>query len=99
MALRDAGLSFWLIVGFAGQALFFGRFLIQWIVSERRGRSIIPLAFWYLSLGGGLLLLAYAISIGDPVFILGQTVGSFVYVRNLILRRRAVQSTGILGEP
>ncbi len=96
MALSDVGPRLWLLVGFAGQGLFFGRFLIQWIVSERLGRSVIPLAFWYMSLGGGLLLLAYAIRIGDPVFILGQTVGAFVYVRNLVLRRRGQGEVGPL---
>lgn len=80
--------TLWLAVGFLGQTLFFGRFLVQWIHSERHGRSIIPVAFWYLSLGGGFLLLAYSIYRRDPVFILGQAVGAFVYVRNLMLIRR-----------
>jgi lipid-A-disaccharide synthase-like uncharacterized protein len=80
--------SFWLVIGFAGQILFFGRFLVQWLHSERRGRSVIPVSFWYMSLGGGLLLLAYSIYRRDPVFIAGQTVGGFVYVRNLVLIRR-----------
>lgn len=80
--------SLWMAVGFAGQIFFFGRFVIQWIQSERRGRSVIPTVFWYLSLGGGLLLLAYAIHRRDPVFIAGQAAGSVVYVRNLMLIRR-----------
>jgi len=80
--------SFWLAVGFAGQALFGSRFLVQWIVSERRGESVVPLAFWYLSLGGASLLLAYAIWRQDPVFILGQSLGFLVYVRNLVLIAR-----------
>ena len=79
----------WILIGFIGQAFFFGRFLIQWIHSERSGRSVIPIAFWYMSLGGGLLLLAYAIHRRDPVFIVGQLVGAFVYVRNLMLIRRS----------
>jgi lipid-A-disaccharide synthase-like uncharacterized protein len=78
----------WLIVGFTGQALFFSRFLIQWIQSEREGRSTIPRAFWYLSLVGGLFLLVYAIYRQDPVFIMGQSVGAFVYIRNLMLLKR-----------
>lgn len=82
-------LSVWLAVGFLGQAMFFGRFLLQWIHSERLGRSVIPVTFWYLSLAGGLFLLAYAIWRRDPVFILGQSVGAFVYVRNLMLIRRS----------
>ena len=79
-----------LMVGFAGQALFSARFLVQWIVSESRRQSVIPLTFWYLSIGGGLLLLTYALLRRDPVFILGQAGGLVVYVRNLILisRRR-----------
>lgn len=78
----------WLVVGFGGQALFFSRFLIQWIASERAGRSIVPDAFWYFSIVGGLITLVYAIYRQDPVFILGQTTGCFVYVRNLILLHR-----------
>lgn len=77
-------------LGFAGQALFSARFLVQWAVSEARRESVIPLAFWYFSVGGGLLLLAYSILRHDPVFVVGQAAGLIVYVRNLILifRRR-----------
>ncbi|MCG6925759.1 MAG: lipid-A-disaccharide synthase N-terminal domain-containing protein [Acidobacteria bacterium] len=78
----------WLVIGFVGQALFGSRFLVQWIVSERRGESVVPLAFWYLSLGGASLLLVYAIWRQDPVFILGQSFGFLVYTRNLILIAR-----------
>ncbi len=78
----------WLAVGFSGQACFFSRFLIQWIVSERQKRSVIPMAFWYLSLAGGVVLFIYAIHLGDPVFILGQSMGAFVYLRNIWLRTR-----------
>lgn len=80
----------WVILGLSGQLLFSLRFLVQWIVSERRKESVIPLAFWYLSLGGSLILLLYAIYRQDLVFILGQSTGSFIYVRNLMLiyRRR-----------
>lgn len=78
----------WLGVGFLGQALFGSRFLIQWLASERLGRSHIPLAFWYLSIAGGVTLLSYAIYRADPVFILGQTTGVFIYARNLYLIRR-----------
>ncbi|MGD8367457.1 MAG: lipid-A-disaccharide synthase N-terminal domain-containing protein [Desulfobacterales bacterium] len=77
--------KFWLVLGFAAQALFASRFLVQWIASERVGRSIIPNAFWFLSLAGGLLLLTYAIYRKDPVFILGQATGAFIYTRNLVL--------------
>ena len=75
----------WLILGFAGQTMFFMRFLVQWTASERKGESVIPLLFWYFSLAGGLILLFYAIHIRDPIFILGQSTGAFVYTRNLIL--------------
>ena len=81
----------WLLVGFAGQAMFFSRFLLQWIVSERRGESVIPRGFWYLSLGGAALLLAYAIHRRDPVFIVGQCFGFVVYVRNLVLLGRVAR--------
>ncbi|HYO46848.1 MAG TPA: lipid-A-disaccharide synthase N-terminal domain-containing protein [Gemmatimonadota bacterium] len=78
----------WLVVGFLGQACFFSRFLVQWMASERAGRSLVPRAFWYLSIAGGMIVLTYAIWRRDPVFILGQSVGLFVYLRNLILLRR-----------
>lgn len=83
----------WMIIGFIGQAFFFSRFLVQWLVSEARKRSTMPIAFWYLSVLGGLLLLAYAISRRDPVFIVGQSLGQVVYFRNLVLiyRQRAAQ--------
>ena len=81
-------LDLWLALGFAAQAMFASRFLVQWIASEKAGRSIIPDAFWYLSCGGGLLLLIYAVYRRDPVFIVGQGAGLFVYVRNLVLIRR-----------
>jgi lipid-A-disaccharide synthase-like uncharacterized protein len=81
----------WVAVGLLGQALFSARFIFQWIVSERRKESVIPVGFWYLSLGGSLILLTYAIHRQDPVFILGQSFGSFIYIRNLVLisRRKA----------
>jgi lipid-A-disaccharide synthase-like uncharacterized protein len=75
----------WLAVGLAGQALFASRFLIQWLRSEMEGRSVIPVAFWYCSLGGGIILVAYAIYKKDPVFIIGQASGLLVYGRNLYL--------------
>jgi len=75
----------WLIWGFAGQALFAARFLVQWVCSELKRESHIPIAFWYLSITGGAVLLVYAIHIGDPVFIVGQSTGVIVYARNLRL--------------
>ncbi|MFQ5755002.1 MAG: lipid-A-disaccharide synthase N-terminal domain-containing protein [Acidiferrobacterales bacterium] len=73
----------WLSIGFVGQALFSMRFLVQWLYSERQKRSIIPIAFWYFSVAGGVTLLSYAIYRQDPVFILGQATGILIYSRNL----------------
>ena len=91
---RDPIPTFWLVVGFAGQAIFSGRFLLQWIVSERRKRSVVPGTFWWLSLAGGVTLLVYAIHRRDPVFIAGQAAGLIVYGRNLVLLRREGSSDG-----
>ena len=87
----------WLIIGFVGQALFGARFIIQWIVSEKKGESTIPLAFWYCSISGAIVLLTYAIYKEDPVFIVGQSLGSIVYVRNLILIDRKRKSMASMG--
>ena len=82
----------WIVIGLAGQLLFSARFLVQWITSEIRRESVVPASFWFLSIGGSLILLAYAIHRRDPVFILGQSVGSVVYLRNLaLIRRRRVR--------
>jgi len=78
----------WLSLGFLGQAFFSMRFLVQWVASERKKESVIPVSFWFFSIGGGLTLLTYAIYRLDPVFILGQGAGLFVYCRNLYLIRR-----------
>lgn len=78
----------WYAVGFIGQAFFFSRFLVQWLASERAGRSVIPMSFWYFSLLGGVTLFVYAIHLGDPVFIIGQSTGAFIYLRNLYFRLR-----------
>ena len=75
----------WTLVGFFGQTLFFARFLVQWIASERKKESVVPIYFWYFSIGGGLILLIYSIHRVDPVFIAGQAAGLFVYGRNLSL--------------
>ncbi|MGJ7916313.1 lipid-A-disaccharide synthase N-terminal domain-containing protein [Massilia sp. LXY-6] len=79
--------DWWLLVGFGGQALFMGRFVVQWLVSERRGRSVIPVSFWYLSILGALVLFAYALHRRDPVFVAGQGLGVAIYLRNLHLLR------------
>ena len=99
MIFSAADLTPWLLLGFAGQTLFFSRFLVQWIVSERKGRSTVPRTFWYLSLGGGLLLLTYAIHRQDPVFIVGQSIGGFVYIRNLMLLHRTGKTAGATEGP
>jgi len=84
----------WLVIGFFGQAFFFSRFVVQWIAAERRGESVVPVSFWYLSIGGGLILLVYAIHKRDPVFIAGQALGAIVYIRNLMLIHRARKKAG-----
>lgn len=84
--------TIWLGIGFLGQGLFFGRWLVQWIASERTAESRVPISFWYMSLIGGLITLTYAIYRMDPVFISGQTLGAVVYVRNLVLIHRADQT-------
>jgi lipid-A-disaccharide synthase-like uncharacterized protein len=85
-ALRVDG--FWTLFGLAGQALFTSRFIVQWLFSERARKSVTPVYFWYLSISGSLMLLAYAIAIRDPVIIVGQAFGFVVYVRNLMLLER-----------
>ncbi|MCK7615912.1 lipid-A-disaccharide synthase N-terminal domain-containing protein [Roseibium sediminicola] len=77
--------DFWIILGFVAQFMFMMRFVIQWIASERVGRSIVPVAFWFFSIAGGSLLLVYAIQRQDPVFIAGQGLGLLIYFRNIWL--------------
>ncbi|GAB4282570.1 MAG: lipid-A-disaccharide synthase N-terminal domain-containing protein [Candidatus Rifleibacteriota bacterium] len=86
----------WLIVGFTGQILFSLRFFVQWIASEKQKKSVIPISFWYFSLAGSFLLLSYAIYRRDPVFILGQSMGFVIYIRNLILIDK--EKKGLLAE-
>jgi lipid-A-disaccharide synthase-like uncharacterized protein len=89
--------TLWLIVGFTGQAMFSMRFLVQWLSSERARRSVIPIAFWYFSLAGGAILLAYAIWRQDPVFIVGQATGLLIYSRNLyFIHKRRGRCGGVL---
>ena len=86
----------WVAVGFFGQALFCARFVVQWLASEKHGRSVVPVAFWYLSIAGSMTVLAYALYRLDPVFILAYLFNSFVYVRNLMFihrKRRAALAT------
>ena len=80
--------AFWLTFGFLGQAAFFMRFFVQWLASEKAKKSTVPVSFWYFSVIGGIILLAYAIHQKDPVFILGQSTGLLIYLRNLMLIRK-----------
>lgn len=84
----------WVLVGLAGQLMFTARFIVQWLASERVGRSVIPVAFWYFSLAGGLIVLAYGLHKWDPVIILGQLPGTVIYTRNLMLIRKAGRAAG-----
>jgi lipid-A-disaccharide synthase-like uncharacterized protein len=85
-------LDFWAAFGLVAQLAFTARFVVQWITSERAGKSIIPLGFWYFSLVGSTGLLVYAIVRADPIFILGQSLGSVIYLRNLMLIYRERRS-------
>ena len=91
-----AKFQWWILLGYVAQIMFTMRFVVQWIASERAGKMVIPVAFWFFSIGGGALLLAYAIHQRDPVFILGQGFAFFVYGRNLFFelrdRRRAARA-------
>jgi lipid-A-disaccharide synthase-like uncharacterized protein len=90
--------AIWIAIGLIGQALFSARFILQWLASERAKRSVVPKAFWYFSLAGSAVLLAYAIHRVDPVFILGQSAGFAIYLRNLWLieveHRRSLSEDG-----
>ncbi len=82
----------WVIFGLLAQLMFTGRFIIQWLASEKARKSVVPVAFWYFSLFGGVMLLMYAIHRGDPVFILGQSLGVLIYSRNLWLIYRVSET-------
>ncbi len=87
----------WAIFGFGAQALFFMRFLVQWVASEREGRSVIPVAFWWFSIAGAGGLLVYAVQIRNPVFIVGQSLGFIIYSRNLwLIHREQVAATAAI---
>ena len=93
-----AKFQWWVLLGYVAQILFTMRFLVQWIASERAGKSVVPIAFWFFSIGGGALLLVYALYRRDPVFIAGQAFGVFVYARNLYFElrdRRRQPSTAV----
>ncbi len=88
LSSMDSNDIIWLSIGLVGQSLFMMRFIVQWIHSERHQKSLIPVSFWYFSLSGGVIVLMYGIHRVDPVIILGQLPGTFVYARNLMLIRR-----------
>jgi lipid-A-disaccharide synthase-like uncharacterized protein len=90
----------WLAIGFFGQGMFFMRFLVQWLASEKKKESVMPVAFWYFSIFGGAITLAYAIHKMDPVFIVGQATGLLIYARNLsfIHGRPKAETTPVAGE-
>ncbi|WKJ89365.1 lipid-A-disaccharide synthase N-terminal domain-containing protein [Methylomonas montana] len=93
ISVMDSNDIIWLSIGLVGQTLFMMRFIVQWIHSERHQKSVIPISFWYFSLSGGIIVLAYGIHRVDPVIILGQLPGTFVYARNLMLIRREHRDT------
>lgn len=85
----------WVLLGLLGQSFFFIRFLVQWVWSEKKGESVIPLSFWYFSIAGATIVLAYGLRQLDPVLILGQTAGLAVYCRNLYLIRKKRRNTSV----
>lgn len=87
----------WVLLGFFGQFLFFMRFVVQWLASERKGRVVVPKLFWYFSISGTLVLLVYSIHIMDPVFITAQFLSLFIYVRNLALERNFARQEAIVN--
>ncbi len=87
----------WMVTGLIGEGVFFLRFVVQWLASERAKKTVVPMMFWYLSLGGTLLVLAYAFYKEDPVFILAYGLNIFLYVRNLIIAKRHPEQT-VLAE-
>ena len=90
-----AKLDFWLVFGLVAQLLFAGRFLVQWIASERAGKSVMPFAFWIFSMGGGLMTLVFGIVRREPVIIFGQAMATVIYIRNIMLIFRS--GTGARG--
>lgn len=86
----------WMAFGLAAQLMFTGRFLVQWIASERAGRSVVPLAFWYFSIGGGMMTLIYGLVKREPIIIVGQLFANLVYIRNVVLVKRGRKAGGEL---
>lgn len=98
MTITLSRATLWLVIGFLGQAVFTARFLVQWVASERKRDSVVPVAFWWLSLVGGLTLLSYSVHRRDPVIIVGQSMGTFIYVRNLMLVSKGRRRTRKLAK-
>jgi len=97
-----AKFDLWLVFGIVAQLLFAARFIVQWLASEKAGKSVMPIAFWFFSMAGGLLTLVYGIVKREPVIILGQALSIFIYLRNLqliIKERRRAKTAGGQGEP
>lgn len=86
-------IDYWVVFGFFAQFIFFLRFVVQWLASEKAKRSIIPLSFWYLSIVGSILILIYAIQRQDPVFIVAQFLALIIYIRNIMLRHNKNNET------
>lgn len=86
----------WLAIGLLGQGCFMMRFLFQWICSERARRSVIPVVFWYFSIGGSIMVLAYGVHRADPVIIIGQLTGTVIYARNLYFIWREGRETAVM---
>ncbi|MFA5318157.1 MAG: lipid-A-disaccharide synthase N-terminal domain-containing protein [Patescibacteria group bacterium] len=84
----NININFWVILGLFGQFIFFLRFFIQWIHSEKNKKSMIPFSFWYFSIGGAIILLIYAVHIRDLVFSLGQGLALLIYIRNIMLYKK-----------
>jgi lipid-A-disaccharide synthase-like uncharacterized protein len=99
MSLNPANWNWdlWVALGFLGQLCFGGRMMLQWIWSERRKMSVIPIYYWYLSIAGASIIAVYAIHRRDPVFVVGQFFGLFIYVRNVMLMRRTVVAPTVVG--
>ncbi len=89
LGVTNPGDAIWVTVGLLGQLMFTARFIVQWLASEKAGKSVVPLAFWYFSIAGSLIVLAYGIHKADRVIIIGQLPGTLIYVRNIWLLRRA----------
>jgi lipid-A-disaccharide synthase-like uncharacterized protein len=83
-----ASIDYWVVFGFFAQFVFFLRFVVQWLYSEKHQKSVVPISFWYLSIAGSVMILIYAVKRQDPVFIVGQFLALFIYIRNIMLHKK-----------